>query len=434
MLSSRISVAAGAEQLPQLVEVGDLHLDRQLGVGRAHGLVRRHHAARGDHVVVLDHRPVGQAEPVVDAAAAAHGVLLQRAPAGQRLAGVEHAGARCPRGRPPSAAVAVATPERWQAKLRAVRSAVSRPRVGPATRMTTSPRRTRVPSGTRSLISTSSPRTSRKTRAATPSPATTPGSRAAKHRLAAGAGGDRGDAGDVAPPWAGPRRAPGTIAVVHHARVEAGRRRARRAALGRSSSSRGPVTSRWSRGRGSAAKTSSVSPSCISDVEVAGEPLVVALGEVLAPVRAAGLLAQRGGGGQRRADGDEVGRLPRLRVDDLGDRRRPACRARRRPRPARSALRSTPTSDGHHLLQLAAQPAGRPGRRCAGPSAGAAQCAQLARQHVRRSAGRRPAPRAASWRPAGSRRGRRSRRPRRSRRARGRRSGPTGRCGPRREA
>ena len=39
------------------------------------------------------------------------------------------------------AAVAVATPERWQAKLSAVRSAVSRPRVGPATRMTTSPAR-----------------------------------------------------------------------------------------------------------------------------------------------------------------------------------------------------------------------------------------------------------------------------------------------------
>ena len=78
------------------------------------------------------------------------------------------------------AAVAVATPERWHAKLSAVRSAVSSPLVGPATRITTSPADTRLPSGTRSLISTSSPRTVWKTRAAIPSPATVPASRAAK--------------------------------------------------------------------------------------------------------------------------------------------------------------------------------------------------------------------------------------------------------------
>ena len=89
MLSSRISVAAGVEQLAQLVEVGDLDLDAQVRVGGAHGVVGRHDAAGRDDVVVLDHRPVGEAEPVVDAAAAAHGVLLQRALAGQRLAGVE---------------------------------------------------------------------------------------------------------------------------------------------------------------------------------------------------------------------------------------------------------------------------------------------------------------------------------------------------------
>ena len=60
MLSSRISVAAGVEQLAQLVEVGDLDLDPQVGVGRADRVVRRHHAAGGDHVVVLDHRPVAR--------------------------------------------------------------------------------------------------------------------------------------------------------------------------------------------------------------------------------------------------------------------------------------------------------------------------------------------------------------------------------------
>ena len=63
----------------------------EAGVRRADRLEGRHDAARGDHVVVLDHRHVGEAEPVVDPAAAAHGVLLQRPPAGQRLAGVEHA-------------------------------------------------------------------------------------------------------------------------------------------------------------------------------------------------------------------------------------------------------------------------------------------------------------------------------------------------------
>ena len=65
----------------------------QTRVGRADRLERRHHAAGGDHVVVLDHRHVGQAEPVVDPAAAPDGVLLQGAVAGQRLAGVEHPGA-----------------------------------------------------------------------------------------------------------------------------------------------------------------------------------------------------------------------------------------------------------------------------------------------------------------------------------------------------
>src|SRR4051795_9926587 len=53
--------------------------------------------------------------------------------------------------------VAVATPERWDARLRAVRSAVSRERVGPETRITTSPALTRVPSGTRSCTSTPGP-------------------------------------------------------------------------------------------------------------------------------------------------------------------------------------------------------------------------------------------------------------------------------------
>ena len=187
-------------------------------------------------------------------------------------------------------------------------------------------------------------------------------------------------------------------------------------------------------GAGSGRTPASVSPSCHHDVEVAGAPLVVALGEVLAPVRAAGLLAQRGGVGERGADGEQVGGLPRLLVDDARRRRRPACRAvgGGLGQPVGAAEHADPRR--HHLLQLAAQRRRAPGRRCAGPSAGSAQRPQLARQHRRRSGGRRPGPRAASWRPAGWRRGRRSRRPRRWRRGRARRSGPTGRCARRRTA
>ena len=74
-------------------------------------------------VVVLDQRGVAEAHPLVVPAAAAHRVLLQRAQARGGLAGVQH-------GRPgaldlvdPAARVSVATPERWQARFSAVRSA-----------------------------------------------------------------------------------------------------------------------------------------------------------------------------------------------------------------------------------------------------------------------------------------------------------------------
>ena len=73
----------------------------EAGVRRADRVEGGHDATGGDHVVVLDHRHVAEAEPVVDPAAAAHGVLLQRPPAGQRLAGVEDARRRAlQRGHP----------------------------------------------------------------------------------------------------------------------------------------------------------------------------------------------------------------------------------------------------------------------------------------------------------------------------------------------
>ena len=85
-------LAARVEQLAELVEVGHLHLDGEVRVRGADRLEGRDDPAGREHVVVLDHRQVDEAEPVVDAAAAAHGVLLQGAEAGQGLAGVEHPG------------------------------------------------------------------------------------------------------------------------------------------------------------------------------------------------------------------------------------------------------------------------------------------------------------------------------------------------------
>ncbi len=191
-----------------------------------------------------------------------------------------------------------------------------------------------------------------KTIAATPSPATTPGSRAAKS--------------------AAPRASAGIVA-----------------ALVRSSSSGPPgrsssiarVIAAWIAGGSSPASVSSVSSASGSSlqrgagdahrgdpvggrgrleperggavghgrVEVAGEPLVVARREVVAPVRAAGLLAQRGGIGERGADGQQVGGLPRLEVDhvalggaELVEARRPPRRGRRRcgARPTREVITS----------------------------------------------------------------------------------------------
>jgi hypothetical protein len=139
MLSSRISLAAGVEQLAQLVEVGDLDLDAQVRVGRADGLVRRHHAAGRDDVVVLDHRPVARLNRWLTPPPQRTAYFWRaRQPAAS--CGCRAPGPGALEGVDPGA-VAVATPERWQAKLSAVRSAVSSPRVGPATRITTSPGR-----------------------------------------------------------------------------------------------------------------------------------------------------------------------------------------------------------------------------------------------------------------------------------------------------
>ena len=130
---------AGVEQLAELVERGHLDLHRQARVARPHRVVRRHHAAGGEHVVVLDQGLVGQGGPVVDAAAAAHGVLLQGPEARAWSCGCRGPAPRCPPARRPSGTVAVATPDRWHRKFSAVRSAVSSAGTGPCTDSSTSP-------------------------------------------------------------------------------------------------------------------------------------------------------------------------------------------------------------------------------------------------------------------------------------------------------
>jgi hypothetical protein len=74
--------------------------------------------------------------------------------------------------------VCVATPDIRHSRLSAVRSAVSRDRVGPVITASTSPRTTRVPSSTRWSKVAVPPDVAANTWAATGSPATTPGARA----------------------------------------------------------------------------------------------------------------------------------------------------------------------------------------------------------------------------------------------------------------
>ena len=385
------------------------------------------HATGREDVVVLDHRHVAEAEPVVDPAAAADGVLLQRAPAGQRLAGVEHAGPGALERRRPSATVAVATPERCEAKLRAVRSAVSSPRVGPETRITTSPASTRVPSGSRSVTSTSSPQhvgEDQRGDAEAGHDAVLAGAEVGRRP---GVRRDGGRAGDVLGAVGQVLlRAPARIVVVDRARVEpgglelgrAGRRGRTLGRRGRSSrrlrptvgagvnATATPEPSRVRRrsGRTSAASSRSGKSSRQCEPRVSSRSRAASASAVLIVTR---LVASQ-------ARGADLARLVGQRGELLEG--------------VREAVGGAQHAGllGHHGLQGGAdvggdQPraalVGRPARRTA-----AARRAAPAR-----SGARRPGPRAASWRRAGWRRARRSRRPRRWRRGRGRRSGPTGR-------
>ena len=132
MLSSRTRSAPAVERLgaPGRACRTSTSTGSPGNVARTASNAARDPAGRDD-VVVLDQRRVRQRHPVVDAAAAAHRVLLQRAQPGRRLAGVADRGAGAGDRVDPARGSAVATPDRWQSRFSAVRSAVSRSRVGP---------------------------------------------------------------------------------------------------------------------------------------------------------------------------------------------------------------------------------------------------------------------------------------------------------------
>ena len=102
-------------------------------------------ATGGVDVVVLDERGVAQRHPVVDPAAAADRVLLQRPQPRRGLAGVadQRAGAL---DRVHPRRVSVATPDSRHSRFSVVRSTVSSRRTGPDAVSTTSPGCTRSPS------------------------------------------------------------------------------------------------------------------------------------------------------------------------------------------------------------------------------------------------------------------------------------------------
>ena len=94
---------AAGQRLFDHRESGALNHERQrLAPPLAHLRNCDRKRAGSGEVGVLEHRGVEQTHAVVRPAAAAYRVLLQRAPAGCRLAGVEDPAARCPLPRPRS--------------------------------------------------------------------------------------------------------------------------------------------------------------------------------------------------------------------------------------------------------------------------------------------------------------------------------------------
>ena len=392
------------------------------------------HPAGRDDVVVLDQCRVPQAHPVVHPAAAADRVLLQRAQAGRGLAGVAdpRAGARDarrPRARsrspPRTGGRAGSAPCARTASSDAGRS---RRRSGRRR-----PRCTRVAVGPHGASSTLAPPATpiSNTRAATGSPATTPAARAVRSivRDLVGRHGRHRRHVDAAAEVLGER---GADEVVDRA----GCRGPRRAGVSVARIADGLLRSRacGSRAAGTCSRRVCTAPSGSARGDQADAPgRVVALREVLAPVRAARLLA-----GQRVAR--SAPRRPRagssppspavLRPcgsspDDHRSRARPRLRSGTRRCAARPRPRSSAPAAGRRSPSDTSP-------RCPPRATGSRRARQPVGQASTRSAPGTPGPRAGSSTPAGWRRARRCRPPRRPRTARRCSPGRAGRSGRRR--
>ena len=173
------------------------------------------HRPRGDHVVVLDHRDVVQPHALVDAAAAAHRVLLERAQPRGRLAGVEHARARAlERVRPAARVGRDARRPRREVEQRPLgdeQHLHGTGQHGQARRRAA----TRVPSGTRCVDGRDGQPEPRgdlaaRPRGSTTRPATTPSCRAPRgpRRRRSPAGSSTASSRRGRAPGPGPRRAP----------------------------------------------------------------------------------------------------------------------------------------------------------------------------------------------------------------------------------
>ena len=394
---------------------------------RAHRVERLGHAAGGDDVVVLDQRGVRQRHPVVDPAAAPHGVLLQRAQARRRLAGVADA-APVPARRRPSGAVSGR--DAGEVAEQVQRGALGGEQVAGTARSRSPARRRARPAspsrGDASATGRAPPETTSNTAAATgharrPRPA----ARARGRPCERWSLGHRRGRRDVDPAGRGPRRAV--------ARTSAS------TATGSSPAVDEPAQC-TACGRGS-----SRDPSCaLRGFDAGDRPRRRAASRgrrrVRRPYRGGRASARRPGRGSPRASASRASPRARaaLAVSDratacrfvvsqasvcgssLGSR--PRAREHRAGRGQRAGRAQHAGALGHRRLQRAARrSAQQPRPVVVGRRARGAAAARRAR--CRRSARRRPAPRAASSRRAGSRRGPRCTRTRR------RRTGPAPWCG-----
>ena len=84
---------AGHARIERRIDLGQalrLDLDRQVVIGGPHPLHRFGNASGKPDMVIFDENPIVESQPMIDTAPSAHGVLLEHAQGGRRLARVEN--------------------------------------------------------------------------------------------------------------------------------------------------------------------------------------------------------------------------------------------------------------------------------------------------------------------------------------------------------